>query len=33
MPDPQGFADLAEIDADLDVLSSEIMQVLREVHS
>ena len=25
--------DLAEIDADLDVLSSEIMQMLREVHS
>jgi len=33
MPDHQGFADLAEIDTDLDLLSGEILQMLREVRS
>ena len=32
MPDRQGRTDLAEIDADLDVLSGEIMQMLRGLH-
>jgi len=32
MAEHRGFADFTEIDADVDVFSSEIMRVLREVH-